>query len=215
MAINTDYSNILRTFADTKTNNTNKTSRSDDPKWDLEDPEKRPGTSTDDTGKTDGTNGTGNVIDAVFEDSNDTVSMEDFLTLMVAQLKNQDFMNPMDDTAYITQLAQISSMQQMEEMNYNSKSTYVASLVGKTVTAAKFNVKGEVVEKSGPVEKVSLLDGEFVVYVDGEAYDMDEIMTIQTEKTTPDTKPEDGKGDGEGSGDDSGEGSGDDKASGV
>ena len=135
----------------------------------------------------------------------DTVTMEDFLTLMVAQLKNQDFMNPMDDTAYITQLAQISSMQQMEEMNYNSKSTYVASLIGKTVTAAKFNIKGEVVEKTGPVEKVSLLDGEFVVYVDGEAYDMNEIMTIQTEKPAEDTKPpedgnEDGKGDGSGGG---------------
>lgn len=188
MAINTDYNNMLRTFA--ATNNTKTKTDSDkeenDVKWELQNPEKK----KDETNGTNGTNGTGGVIDAVFEDSNDTVTMEDFLTLMVAQLKNQDFMNPMDDTAYITQLAQISSMQQMEEMNYNSKSTYVASLVGKTVTAAKFNIKGDVVEKTGPVEKVSLLDGEFVVYVGGEAYDMNEIMTIQTEKTTTDdTKP--------------------------
>ena len=35
-----------------------------------------------------------------------------FLTLLVAQLKNQDFMNPVDDTQYVTQLAQISTMQQ-------------------------------------------------------------------------------------------------------
>lgn len=199
MAINTDYGNVLRTFAA----NSNSSSKTDSSKnnWELQNPEKE----KDETNGTNGTNGTGNVIDAVFADSNDTVTMEDFLTLMVAQLKNQDFMNPMDDTAYITQLAQISSMQQMEEMNYNSKSTYVASLIGKTVTAAKFNIKGEVVEKTGPVEKVSLLDGEFVVYVDGEAYDMNEIMTIQTEKPAEDTKPpedgnEDGKGDGSGDG---------------
>jgi len=199
MAINTDYGNVLRTFA-ASSNSSSKTDSSKN-NWELQNPEKE----KDETNGTNGTNGTGNVIDAVFADSNDTVTMEDFLTLMVAQLKNQDFMNPMDDTAYITQLAQISSMQQMEEMNYNSKSTYVASLIGKTVTAAKFNIKGEVVEKTGPVEKVSLLDGEFVVYVDGEAYDMNEIMTIQTEKPAEDTKPpedgnEDGKGDGSGGG---------------
>ena len=43
------------------------------------------------------------------------------------------------------------------------------------------------------------------MYVDGEAYDMNEIMTIQTEKPAEDTKPpedgnEDGKGDGSGGG---------------
>ena len=37
----------------------------------------------------------------------DRVTMEDFLTLMVAQLKNQDFMNPVADTQYVTQLSLI------------------------------------------------------------------------------------------------------------
>ena len=61
---------------------------------------------------TNGASGNGDVIDAVFGDASDkAVSMEDFLTLMVAQLKNQDFMNPVDDTQYVTQLAQISTMQ--------------------------------------------------------------------------------------------------------
>ncbi len=136
----------------------------------------------DKTEGADGTSGSGDVIDAVFGDPSDkNVSMEDFLTLMVAQLKNQDFMNPMDDTQYITQLAQISTMQQMEEMAYNAKSTYVTSLVGKTVTAAKFTVAGDLKKTTGMVDKVSLLDGKFVIYVAGESYDMDEIMEIKAE----------------------------------
>ena len=102
-----------------------------------------------------------------------------FLTLLVAQLKNQDFMNPVDDTQYVTQLAQISTMQQMEEMAYNAKSSYVASLVGKNVSAAKFTVSGELKKADGVVEKISLLDGKFVIYVDGEAFSMDEIMEIK------------------------------------
>lgn len=154
------------------------------------------------TNSADGTEGTGNVIDAVFGNEDDKkVSMDDFLTLMVAQLKNQDFMNPVDDTQYVTQLAQISTMQQMEEMAYNAKSSYVASLVGKNVSAAKFTVSGELKKADGVVEKISLLDGKFVIYVDGEAFSMDEIMEIKdkpaaegsegNDETPPDETPPD------------------------
>ena len=158
--------------------------------------------SKEGTNSTDSTGSSGNVIDAVFGDGDDKkVSMDDFLTLMVAQLKNQDFMNPVDDTQYVTQLAQISTMQQMEEMAYNAKSSYVASLVGKNVSAAKFTVSGELKKADGVVEKISLLDGKFVIYVDGEAFSMDEIMEIkdkpaaegsgENNETPPDETPPD------------------------
>ena len=117
-------------------------------------PAKASNDSDKDTEGTDGTSGSNDVIDAVFGDASDkAVSMDDFLTLMVAQLKNQDFMNPVDDTQYVTQLAQISTMQQMEEMAYNAKSTYVTSLVGKTVTAAKFTVAGDLKKTEGIVNR--------------------------------------------------------------
>lgn len=156
---------------------------------------------------TNGASGNGDVIDAVFGDASDkAVSMEDFLTLMVAQLKNQDFMNPADDTQYVTQLAQISTMQQMEEMAYNAKSTYVTSLVGKTVTAAKFTVAGDLKKTEGVVNKVSLLDGKFVIYVEGESYGMDEIMEIRTEAPEKDgTEPPDSEGSGDGDGENPGD----------
>ena len=156
---------------------------------------------------TNGASGNGDVIDAVFGDASDkAVSMEDFLTLMVAQLKNQDFMNPVDDTQYVTQLAQISTMQQMEEMAYNAKSTYVTSLVGKTVTAAKFTGAGDLKKTEGVVNKVSLLDGKFVIYVEGESYGMDEIMEIRTEAPEKDgTEPPDSEGSGDGDGENPGD----------
>ena len=156
---------------------------------------------------TNGASGNGDVIDAVFGDASDkAVSMEDFLTLMVAQLKNQDFMNPVDDTQYVTQLAQISTMQQMEEMAYNAKSTYVTSLVGKTVTAAKFTVAGDLKKTEGVVNKVSLLDGKFLIYVEGESYGMDEIMEIRTEAPEKDgTEPPDSEGSGDGDGENPGD----------
>ena len=61
------------------------------------------------------TQSTGQVWNAVFTDEKSNgVSVDDFLNLMVAQLRNQDFMNPVDDTQYVTQLAQFATMQQMK-----------------------------------------------------------------------------------------------------
>lgn len=62
----------------------------------------------------------------------------------------------------------------------------MTSLVGKTVTAAKFTVAGDLKKTEGIVNKVSLLDGKFVIYVEGESYSMDEIMEIRTEEAKKD-----------------------------
>lgn len=144
---------------------------------------------------TEGTNKTGSNIDAVFADPDDQqVSIDDFLQLMIAQMKNQDFMNPVDDTQYVTQLAQFTTMQQMEEMAYNSKSTFITSLVGKTVVASKMTVSGDLDTEEGIVGKISLVDSEYLVYVNDKPYKMDEIMQV---KTTPVKVPDEDKGSGE------------------
>ena len=59
-----------------------------------------------------------------------TVSVNDFLNLMVMQIRNQDFLNPMEDMDFVTQLAQFATMQQMQELASYSKSNYVSSLIG-------------------------------------------------------------------------------------
>ncbi len=124
---------------------------------------------------------TGNkkVWDAVFTDkSENTVEVEDFLKLMVTQLQNQDFMNPVDDTQFISQLAQFASMTAMEEMRSYSQTTYATSLAGKTVTVAKYNVSGGVDKATGVVEKVDLSGDNFEIYVGGKPYTLDQIMYV-------------------------------------
>ncbi len=122
----------------------------------------------------------------VFTDkkNNSELLASDFLKLMVTQLKNQDFMNPMDDTEYITQMAQFTMMQAINEMNSYSKTSYAMSLVGKNVTASRFTVSGDLDTSTGPVEKVSLVDNEYVVYVGGKKYSLDQIMEVNEQKET-------------------------------
>jgi flagellar basal-body rod modification protein FlgD len=71
---------------------------------------------------------------------------DDFLTLLVAQLQNQDPLNPSDSTEFTAQLAQFSSLEQLQNINdtlagfevYQSTLNNIQSsnFIGKTVTAS-------------------------------------------------------------------------------
>lgn len=145
------------------------------------------------TGGVSRTTGTGNRFDAVFTDKKDNSAMDqsDFLKLIVAQMQNQDFNNPMDNSAMVNQMVQMSNMQMMQQMAGYSKTQYALSMVGKYVTASRFAVNGELETTSGVVDKVSLVDNDYVFYVGGKKYTSSQIMSIQTDKDIP--KDEDQK----------------------
>jgi flagellar basal-body rod modification protein FlgD len=74
----------------------------------------------------------------------DIMGKEDFLTLLVAQLQNQDPLNPDDPTEFTAQLAQFSSLEQLYNLNEsmtglttaqaNSEKLAALSLIGKEVS---------------------------------------------------------------------------------
>ena len=75
--------------------------------------------------------------------ANDELGQDEFLTLMVAQLKNQDPTKPLDSNEFLGQLAQFGAVAGLDELNvnfqalaysmFNTQTLDAATLVGKEV----------------------------------------------------------------------------------
>ena len=96
-----------------------------------------------------------------------TLDLEDYFTLLAAQLSNQDMTNPMDNSEMMAQLTQMAMVQSMSAMTESIENTstintqvYAASLVGQEVTVAvteenAFGVETPVGVTYGKVESVN------------------------------------------------------------
>src|SRR5262245_16034260 len=51
--------------------------------------------------------------------STDSLGKDAFMTLLVTQMRNQDPLSPTDNQAFLAQLAQFSSLEQMQQLNQN------------------------------------------------------------------------------------------------
>ncbi|MBD2858413.1 flagellar hook assembly protein FlgD [Spongiibacter sp. KMU-158] len=92
-----------------------------------------------------------------------SLGQDDFMTLMLQQLKNQDPFKPTDNTEFISQMAQLTQVSSISEMNenlagltgsmYSSQLLDASSLIGKDVlinsSTAYYNGSNDV---SGQVE---------------------------------------------------------------
>lgn len=104
---------------------------------------------------------------------------DDFLKLLITQLTNQDPTSPMEDTQFISQMAQFSSLEQMTNMNesFNKmvgviNSSQATTTLGKTV---ELDIGDSTTQ--GVVEATSF-GANPQVMVNGMYYDMAKIKAI-------------------------------------
>ena len=104
---------------------------------------------------------------------------DDFLKLLITQLSNQDPTNPMENTEFISQMAQFSSLEQMTNMStsFSKMASFInsseaASTLGKTV---ELNV-GDTTT-TGIVEGATRGENPQIL-VNGMYYSMDKIAAI-------------------------------------
>jgi len=100
----------------------------------------------------------------------------DFLTLLMAEMKNQDPTQPMDPSQMVSQLATVSEVGQSVQMNANLSALLTStslsqaeSLIGKNITSADGSASGQVtsvsVTSAGAV--ATLANGVTVPLADG------------------------------------------------
>lgn len=115
--------------------------------------------------------------------SKQELGKDDFLKLLIAQLTNQDPMEPMKDTEFIAQMAQFSTLEQMTNLASEFQnlagllqSGQAVSLLGKTVDI----VLGEHVT-SGIVSEVT--SGQYPqVMVNGIYYDYSNVQRVRMDE---------------------------------
>ena len=106
------------------------------------------------------------------------MGMDDFLNLLVAQMTNQDVMNPQENTEFIAQMAQFSSLQGIKTLTEYQLSNYAVSYAGKNVVIADYDSSGGIETITGMVETVTFYDGKPMVVVNGKAYDLHKVMEV-------------------------------------
>ena len=152
--------------------------------------------------------GTGNNVGYLKDSSADklTLTMKDFLQLMIAQFQTQDIDNPASTSDMMNQLISMSTIQAMSTMTDAATMSYAASLVGKTVTIGEYTSASGLKEIVGEVTGTGTYNGEQVVFVNGKSYALSSIMAVgelpPTEKTPSNGTEGTGGSDTTGSGED-------------
>lgn len=114
------------------------------------------------------------------------LSMDDYLSLIVAEMQTQDVLNPNTDTsAMVNQLVSMTTIQAMETMTQSVNLQYSASLVGKNVIVAAYDELGNYFQDSGVVESVVMAGDEPIFMVNGEKYNLSNIMEVTQEVSEP------------------------------
>lgn len=121
------------------------------------------------------------------ESTSNELSSQDFLELMIAQLRNQDPSSPMDSSALMQQTTQMSTMQSLVELTATSREQFAismrmaaANLVGHTVSWADADGKTQ----SGVVDSVSYAGSVPTVVVGKTEIPLDSVSAVTTTTST-------------------------------
>jgi flagellar basal-body rod modification protein FlgD len=114
--------------------------------------------------------------------SNSSMDQMDFINLLVAEMQNQDPLEPSSNTDYVAQMATFSQVQALDDMKTNMASMNADNLVGKYVTLNVTDAQGNVKEITGKVDFVTHENGKNYVSIEDELYNAEDLVTVMDEK---------------------------------
>ncbi len=114
--------------------------------------------------------------------SGSTMDKEAFLKLLVAQMKYQDPLEPTSNTEFVSQYAQFSSLEQMQNMSATLELSRASTLVGQTVSVNTTDSTGKSTTIQGVVDYVVFENNKAYVSIGGELYSLDDVYGVANQQ---------------------------------
>jgi flagellar basal-body rod modification protein FlgD len=115
-----------------------------------------------------------------------SLTQDDFLKLLVAQMSAQDPLNPQSNTDFAAQMAQFSALQtsqstqaDMSSLQAGQQVQQANGLIGRTVTLLSQDGS----TASGLVSGIQMVSGVPKIAVNGALYDLSQVMSISAPAT--------------------------------
>ncbi len=113
--------------------------------------------------------------------SSSNVDKDQFMTLLVAQMKYQDPLEPTSNTEYISQYATFSELEQMQNMAKSLELTRASELVGKLVTVNPTEDNGLKEPLQGQVDSVTYSANKAYISVNGRIFSASDVSEVMSD----------------------------------
>lgn len=113
--------------------------------------------------------------------SGSSLDKDAFLKLLVTQMQYQDPLEPTSNTEYMSQLAQFSSVEELQNLSATFSSNQAMNLTGQYVILNVPDSTGETKQVSGLVDYVTVSDGKAYFHIGDEYYDssyLDSVVSL-------------------------------------
>ena len=110
--------------------------------------------------------------------ANNELGKDAFLQLLVAQMQNQDPLEPSTDTEFVSQLATFSQLEQLQNLTASYETSQAFSLVGKNVILETTDVNKNTYYVSGQVDFINVNGNKTKLSVNGNMYDMNQLYSV-------------------------------------
>ncbi len=118
--------------------------------------------------------------------SSNALDKNAFLSILVAQLTNQNPLEPSSDTEFIAQLAQFSVLEQLQNLNSTMTANNAVDMVGKYVYIEDATAGNETGVIFGKVDGVIKQDGIDYLLVGDKKYSTSDVVGVMGEDTGSD-----------------------------
>jgi len=119
--------------------------------------------------------------------SNSLGDFNNFMKILASELQNQDPTDPVKNTEYVAQLAQMESLSQLQNMNNVITTNSSYNLIGKSVTYQTQDDTGATTTATGTAKAVVVKNNEPYLVVNGGLVKVSDVIMVAPVATT-DTK---------------------------